>query len=80
MVEALVLAAPEPVTPARLAEIVPECSEALAKDLIRELNDAYEKEDRAFEIWEVAGGFQVRTGAEFSGYLQQLQRQRRVVT
>jgi segregation and condensation protein B len=76
VVEALVLAAPEPVTPARLAEIVPECSEALAKDLIRELNDAYEKEDRAFEIWEVAGGFQVRTGAEFSGYLQQLQRQR----
>ena len=76
VVEALVLAAPEPVSPARLAQIVPECSEALAKDLVRELNESYEKEDRAFEIWEVAGGFQVRTSAEFSGYLQQLQRQR----
>ena len=76
VIEALVLAAPEPVSAARLADIVPGCTEALSKDLVRELNESYAKEDHAFEIWEVAGGFQVRTRAEFSGYLQQLQRQR----
>ena len=38
--------------------------------------NSYEKHDRAFEIWEVSGGYQIRTRAEFSGYLQQLQAQR----
>ncbi len=40
------------------------------------VNENYGKQDCAFEIWEVAGGFQIRTRAEFSGYLQQLQKQR----
>jgi segregation and condensation protein B len=76
IVEALVLASPEPVSAARLAEIVPECKPGEAKDLINELNTEYQEQDRSFEIWEVAGGFQIRTRAEFSGYLQQLQKRR----
>jgi segregation and condensation protein B len=72
----LILASPEPLAPARLAELVPECSPGLAKDLVNELNAEYAEQDRAFEIWEVAGGYQIRTRAEFSGYLQQLQKQR----
>lgn len=76
IVEALILASPEPLAPSRLAELVPECSPGLAKDLVNELNAEYGEQDRAFEIWEVAGGYQIRTRAEFSGYLQQLQRRR----
>jgi segregation and condensation protein B len=76
ILEALVLAAPEPISAARLAEIVPSCKVAEVPELIRELNEEYTKQDRAFEIWEVAGGFQLRTRAEFSGYLQQLHMQR----
>ena len=76
IVEALVLAAPEPISSARLAQIVPSCEVAEVPELIRELNEEYAKHDRAFEIWEVAGGFQLRTRAEFSGYLQQLHKQR----
>ena len=76
IVEALVLASPEPVSAARLAEIVPGCTPGDAKDLVNELNTDYQEHDRSFEIWEVAGGYQVRTRAEFSGYLQQLQKQR----
>ncbi|MCG8592653.1 MAG: SMC-Scp complex subunit ScpB [Proteobacteria bacterium] len=76
VVEALVLAAPEPISPARLAEIVPDASTAVVRELVQELNAGYEEHDHAFEIWEVAGGYQIRTRAEFSGYLQQLQKQR----
>jgi segregation and condensation protein B len=76
VVEALVLASAEPLTAARIAQIAPECTPALARDLVGELNARYEEHDHSFEIWEVAGGYQVRTKAEFSGYLQQLQKQR----
>jgi segregation and condensation protein B len=76
IVEALILASPDPVSAARLAEIVPECAPGEAKDLVNELNTEYQEHDRSFEIWEVAGGYQIRTRAEFSGYLQQLQKQR----
>ncbi|MEE2674851.1 MAG: SMC-Scp complex subunit ScpB [Myxococcota bacterium] len=76
IIEALILASPEPVQAARLAEIVPGCSAGDTQDLVNELNTEYQKQDRSFEIWEVAGGYQIRTRAEFSGYLQQLQKQR----
>ena len=76
VVEALVLASPEPLSAARVAQIAPECTPALVKELIAELNEHYLKTERAFEIWEIAGGYQVRTRAEFSGYLQKLQKQR----
>lgn len=76
IVEALVLASPEPISPARLAEIVPECTPAVVRELVAELGEEYASQDRAFEIWEVAGGYQLRTRAEFSGYLQQLQKLR----
>jgi segregation and condensation protein B len=76
IVEALILASSEPISAARLAEIVPGCKPGAAKDLVNELNTEYEEQDRSFEIWEVAGGYQVRTRAEFSGYLQKLQKTR----
>jgi segregation and condensation protein B len=76
IVEALILAAPEPISAARIAEIIPYCKPGVAKDLVNELNTEYQEQDRAFEIWEGAGGYQIRTRAEFSGYLQRLRRQR----
>ncbi|MBY0401050.1 SMC-Scp complex subunit ScpB, partial [Myxococcota bacterium] len=76
IVEALVLSSPEPISAARLAEIIPYCDAGDVKDLVNELNTEYAEQDRSFEIWEVAGGFQIRTRAEFSGYLQKLQKER----
>ena len=76
IVEALVLASPEPISAQRLADLIPYVKPAKAKDLINELNTEYQEQDRAFEIWEVAGGYQIRTRAGFSGYLQKLHRQR----
>jgi segregation and condensation protein B len=76
IVEALILSSTEPISAAKLAEIIPYCKAGQAKDLVNELNTEYAEQDRAFEIWEVAGGYQIRTRAEFSGYLQKLQKER----
>ncbi len=76
IVEALILSSTEPISAVKLAEIIPYCKPGHAKDLVNELNTEYTEQDRAFEIWEVAGGYQLRTRAEFSGYLQKLQKER----
>jgi len=72
VLEALILAAPEPVPAARLGDILPHASAREVRALVEELNREYTEQDRAFEIWEVAGGYQVRTRPEYAGYLQQL--------
>jgi segregation and condensation protein B len=76
VIEALILASVEPITLARIADILPYGKPATVKDRINELNTEYAEQDRAFEIWEVAGGYQIRTRAEFSGYLQKLRKER----
>ena len=76
IIEALILASPEPVGVQRLVAIVPGLQPGLAKDRINELNTEYQEQGRGFEIWEVAGGFQLRTRPEFAGYVQQLRKDR----
>jgi segregation and condensation protein B len=71
--EALILASPEPVPLVRLAKLIPGCTPSKAKALVADLNADYVAQQRAFEICEVAGGYQLRTHPEFSSYLQQLQ-------
>jgi segregation and condensation protein B len=69
--EALILAAAEPVSAQRLAEIVPGVRTAQVQGLVDELNAEYAEQRRAFEVVEAAGGYQVRTLGEFAPYLQQ---------
>ena len=76
IIEALILASPDPVTLQRLVDIVPGLSPGVAKDRVNEINTEYQDNGRAFEIWEIAGGFQIRTRAEFAGYVKQLQKDR----
>lgn len=71
--EALILASPEPVSAARLAELIPDCTPAQARQLVEELNAEYTEQGRAFAIAGVAGGFQMRTLAEFAELVQRLQ-------
>lgn len=76
IVEALILASPEPVSDARLAGIVPGLTPGAARTLVAELGELWQREGRAFEIWEVAGGYQIRTRPEFAGYVKQLHQER----
>jgi segregation and condensation protein B len=43
---------------------------------VTELGREYEEQGRAFEIWEVAGGYQLRTRPEYASYLRLLHRER----
>jgi len=74
--EALILASPEPIPLARLSSLIPRCQPALARALVNELNSEYAERGRAFEIWEVAGGFQLRTLPAFAPYIQASQPER----
>jgi segregation and condensation protein B len=76
IVEALVLGAPEPVSAQKIAEIVPGLEADDARALVAELGREYEEQGRAFEIWEVAGGYQLRTRPEYASYLRLLHRER----
>lgn len=76
IVEALIVAAPVPVSAAKLASIVPHVKPALAKELAEELRREYDDAGHAFEIWSVAGGYQVRTRSDFAPYVKQLQPER----
>jgi len=76
IVEALVLGAPEPVSAEKIAEVVPGLEAEDARALVTELGREYEEQGRAFEIWEVAGGYQLRTRPEYASYLRLLHRER----
>ncbi len=71
IVEALVLSAQEPIPAARVATIMPRAKPAEVRSLVAELNKEYIEQGRAFEITEVAGGYQMRTLPQYSSYLQQ---------
>jgi segregation and condensation protein B len=76
IVEALVLAAGEPLAPARIAQAVPGLSAARARELALELRAEYDRDERGFELVEVAGGFQVRTRPELGEFVQRLEEER----
>lgn len=76
LIEALILAAAEPIGAARLADIVPGCDAGRVRTLVGQLNDEYTAEGRAFRVESVAGGYQLRTRSEFAPYLQQLRTER----
>ncbi len=76
IVEALLLASPEPIAATRAATLIPGATPTLVRELVSELEGEYREQERAFEIREVAGGYQLRTRSEYAAYLQQLQSQR----
>lgn len=78
ILEALIVATPEPIPAARLAELIPHAKTSLVRELVAELNEEYESSERAFEIWEVAGGYQLRTRPGFAPWVKQLQKLRAV--
>lgn len=73
IVEALLIATPEPLTPARFKVCMgDETTEIPLEEVIALLQDEYESSNRAFRIKEVAGGYQLITKAEFEPYVKGL--------
>ncbi len=76
VLEALILGSGEPISDQRIAEIIPYCKPRDVKGLVDELNAEYIQSGRAFEIVEVAGGYQMRTLPELAPYIQQTRKTR----
>jgi len=73
IVEALLIATPEPLTDARFQACLGEGEIQLPlTEIIAELQADYINSDRSFFIKEVAGGFQIVTRAEYEHYIKGL--------
>jgi segregation and condensation protein B len=76
IVEALILAAREPIAAVRLGQVVPGLNAAGARSIVAELRADYDREQRGFELVEVAGGYRVRTRAELADLVSRLDLER----
>jgi segregation and condensation protein B len=72
ILEALLFAADEPLSTRRLAAMIDEATEESVADLVRDLNADYLREDRAFHVQEVAGGYRLVTRPEFASWVAEL--------
>jgi segregation and condensation protein B len=72
LVEAALLAADEPLTARRIAAVTDLEDAALARRLLSKLQAFYEQEGSAFQVHEIAGGFQLLTRPEFHPWLLRL--------
>jgi len=70
MIEALLFASEAPLTAADLARLDEALDEEPVEALIAELRHEYDESDRAFSIYEIAGGYQLLTRPEYSPVLE----------
>ncbi|MGD8978855.1 MAG: SMC-Scp complex subunit ScpB [candidate division WOR-3 bacterium] len=75
IIEALVIATTEPLPLRNIAEIAG-VSESMVKAIIDELNLEYRQNARAFEIKEIAGGFQIYTLPKFAEWVGALHKRK----
>jgi segregation and condensation protein B len=73
LVEAILFASETPLSAAELARAEEGLDEEQVEALIAELNQEYEAEQRAFGIFEIAGGYQILTRPEFAPVLERFE-------
>src|SRR5262249_40786021 len=74
LVEAALFAADEPLTARRLAVAVGLADGTEVRRLVRKLQALYDKDGTAFQVEELAGGFQLLTRPEYHPWLVRLKR------
>jgi segregation and condensation protein B len=72
--EAVLLLADEPLPPRRLADVVGLVDAAEARTLIERLKELYDLDGTAFQIEELAGGYQLLTRSQYHPWLARLKR------
>jgi segregation and condensation protein B len=75
VIEAVLFASDEPLTVARLANIV-EVTSKQVREHIDNLNNKYQENNHAFRIEQIAGGYQMLTLSNYNHWLKQLLRVR----
>jgi segregation and condensation protein B len=70
MVEALLFASDAPLAAADLTRVDERLDEDTVAAVIDELRQSYDREERSFQVYEVAGGYQLLTRPEFVSVLE----------
>lgn len=70
MVEALLFASEAPLSAADLARLDEELDEDQVEQILAELKQEYDAEERAFTVVEIAGGYQILTRPEYAPVLE----------
>ncbi|MBL50566.1 MAG: SMC-Scp complex subunit ScpB [Candidatus Marinimicrobia bacterium] len=71
IIEALLFASPEPLTQSKINRVFDPDTPDLSK-FILELNEQYKKEEHAFEICQVSGGYQLISQKEFEYFIRRM--------
>lgn len=77
IIEALLFSSDRPISSGRLAELSGAADGRQARQIARELQQEYDREERAFGVEEIAGGFQLLSRAEFAPYVSRLHNRQR---
>jgi segregation and condensation protein B len=72
IVEALIFAAPQPVTPREINQVLGGVAKEDWQAAIAEVKEAYAHEGRGLQVVEVAGGFQITTRPEYNDWVREL--------
>jgi len=70
IIEALLFVSGQPFTHKRLTEILPDCSGEQIRQHLRTLNEEYAASKRAFQVQEVAGGYQLVTDQQLAPWIK----------
>ena len=70
IVEALLFASDAPLSAADIARIDERLDEDTVEAVIQELRAEYDAGERSFQVYEIAGGYQLLTRPDFAGYLE----------
>lgn len=76
VIEAILFASDEPLTPARLVSVLEAGSVKQVRRSVKELNKKYARSNCAFRIEEIAGGYQMMTLPAYNPWLRKLLRVR----
>ncbi len=74
LLEAVLLSADEPLTPRRLAVVCGLADGTEVRRQVKKLQGLYDRDGTAFQVQELAGGFQLLTRPEFHPWLARLRR------
>jgi segregation and condensation protein B len=70
IVEALLFASDAPLTAADIARVDDRLDEDTVDAIVQQLREEYETQERAWQIYEIAGGYQLLTRPEYAPYLE----------
>lgn len=70
IVEATLFASQTPLTPAELARADESLTAAAVRDALMELRRRYDREERAFQVYQLGDGYQLLTRPEYAPYLE----------